>query len=68
MLNKYFTQDWVDAIGQLNLMSMLSTINSQLSMERVSKDVLPKAGDPLLFQAFRETPYNDVKVVILGQD
>jgi len=69
MLTKYFTQDWIDIIGQENLISLISDINTSLRQERLDNpDVLPPAGSSLLFQAFRETPYNSLKVCVLGQD
>ena len=68
MLTKYFTQDWIDAIGESVLTGILGSINSSLREERQTKEVLPEAGNPLLFRAFRETPLDSVKVVILGQD
>lgn len=60
--------DWTDAIGEKKLNSILKDISSKLVEERKTSEVLPPAGDPLLFQAFRETPYSNVRVVILGQD
>ena len=68
MLTKYFSQDWIDAIGESVINALLGNINTDLRVERQTKEVLPEAGSPLLFQAFRETPFNSVKVVILGQD
>jgi uracil-DNA glycosylase len=65
---KYFPEDWVNAIGLDNLNNQLSTVSSALIQLRQESTVLPVAGDLLLFQAFRETPYDKVKVVILGQD
>lgn len=69
MLTKYFTQGWIDAIGETKLMNLLGDINTALRQERLDKpNVLPPAGSELLFQAFRETAFANVKVVILGQD
>ena len=65
---KYFPEDWVSMMGLENLNAMLGSIGSQLVALRETETVLPEVGDPLLFQAFRETPFSKVKVVILGQD
>jgi uracil-DNA glycosylase len=65
---KYFPEDWVNAIGLDVLNSQLAVISSVLIEHRKDSTILPLAGDPLLFQAFRETSYDNVKVVILGQD
>ena len=65
---KYFPQSWVDAIGLDNLNSTIMSISAELVELRKESIVLPYAGDPLLFQAFRETSFTDTKVVILGQD
>jgi len=68
MLEKYFPEDWIKALGAEQLTEILSSIGSQLVVLRQEQKILPVEGDPLLFQAFRETPYNNLKVVILGQD
>jgi uracil-DNA glycosylase len=65
---KYFPEDWVSMMGLENLNNMLGSIGSQLVALRETETVLPEVGDPLLFQAFRETPFSKVKCVILGQD
>jgi uracil-DNA glycosylase len=68
MLDKYFDQSWIDAIGEEALTGHLVSINNFLTTERDEQVVLPPAGSELLFKAFRSTPFKDVKVVILGQD
>jgi uracil-DNA glycosylase len=68
MLDKYFDQSWIDAIGEDNILGHLSAINEFLSVEREEQTVLPPQGSNLLFKAFRATPFNELKVVILGQD
>ena len=68
MLEKFFPQDWIDAIGQDALTERLMAISNALIELRKDSPILPLAGDPLLFQAFRETPYTNVRVVIVGQD
>lgn len=68
MLTNYFSQDWIDAIGEQTILTNLAGINTTLAEERKKFNVLPEQGSPLLFQAFRETPFKDLKVVILGMD
>jgi len=68
MLEKYFDQSWIDAVGEEALTGHLIAINNFLATEREEQIVLPPAGSDLLFKAFRSTPFKDVKVVILGQD
>jgi uracil-DNA glycosylase len=65
---KYFPEDWVNVIGLDNLNNAIMSISTELVELRKESIILPVAGDPLLFQAFRETPFSKVKVVILGQD
>ncbi len=68
MLEKYFPEDWIKALGAIQLIEILTSIGSQLVVLRQEQIVLPEAGSDLLFQAFRETPLQSVKVVVLGQD
>lgn len=68
VLNNYFPDDWIYAVGEDNLLNCITTVNTELLRARTTEDVLPLAGDPLLFQTFRETPFNSVKIVVLGQD
>jgi uracil DNA glycosylase len=65
---KYFPEDWVNAIGLDNLNSHLMAVSEALIELRQNSIILPAAGDPLLFQAFRSSPFDNVRVVILGQD
>jgi uracil-DNA glycosylase len=68
MLEKYFPEDWIKALGAERLTEILTNISTRLVELRQEQTVLPEAGDPLLFQAFRETPLQLVKAVIIGQD
>lgn len=54
--NKYIPEDVLLGIG------------AQLHVERLGYNVLPEAGSDLTFKAFRLTPFDKVKVVIIGQD
>lgn len=67
-LTKRFDQSWIDAIGEDVLMKLLIDINAELSEQRKTEVVLPPAGDPLLFKAFRLTKFNDVRCIIVGMD
>lgn len=68
MLEKYFPEDWIKALGPDQLTGILTTISSQLIVLRQEQDILPEAGDPLLFQAFRETPFDVTRCVVIGLD
>ncbi len=68
MLEKYFDKTWIDAIGEEVIMKHLAAINKFLVVDRKENIVFPETGSDLLFKAFRSTPLNKVKVVILGQD
>lgn len=60
--------DWATVVGEIKLKKILENISNTLVAERKTKTVLPEAGSKLLFQAFRETPYQGTTVVILGQE
>lgn len=68
MLEKYFPEDWIAAMGAEELTEVLTTISNELVVLRETQEILPEAGSPLLFQAFRETPYSAVRVIVVGQD
>lgn len=68
MLEKYFPNDWIETMGRTKLEETLTDISSKLVELRKIHPVLPTAGNPLLFQAFRETPLQLVKVVVVGLD
>jgi len=67
-MTKYFDQSWIDAVGEDTLSGHLLAINNFLTTEREEQTVIPPVGSDLLFKAFRSTPFNEVKVVILGQE
>ncbi len=68
MIDKLFHESWIKAVGEDSLLGHLTAISTFLKTEREEKDVLPPVGSELLFKAFRVTPFNETKVVILGQD
>lgn len=58
---------WTDILGQEKSQAYFQSILHFLAEEkRAGKIIYPAQAD--LFSAFRETPYDRVKVVILGQD
>ncbi len=68
-LNKRLGEDWYDELGQEYITNVLSNIGYHIGIGRYNgKKVIPEAGSELTFKAFRLTPYNSVKVVIIGQD
>lgn len=60
--------NWLNHIPSKYLDPILEKIGLDLQEERKHHRVLPEAGSELTFKAFRLTPFNKVKVVILGQD
>lgn len=68
MIDKYFDESWINAVGEDVLLGHLSAINDFLTTEREDHIVLPPIGSDLLFKAFRITPFNELKVIVLGQD
>lgn len=58
--------DWDDVLRPLFHSELYSKIREFLKKEYFTKTIYPKMED--LFNCFRLTPYNKVKVVILGQD
>lgn len=67
-INDFFDKSWVDMIGAGHLAWHIKRVDVRLATERKEYKVLPPIGDPGTFKAFRTTPFNEVKVVILGQD
>jgi uracil-DNA glycosylase len=61
-----FPASWFDAIGQEFAKPYFGELRKFVSLERKAGTVLPAAPD--VFNAFRYTPLNEVKAVILGQD
>jgi len=58
---------WTDILGDEKAQPYFKSILQFLSEEKAAgKVIYPESQD--LFSAFKETPYEDVKVVILGQD
>ena len=64
-----FGDSWYNELGEyLNSPQFLSIGRKIASLRREGKKIIPFKDSNLLFKAFRVTPYDKVKVVILGQD
>lgn len=63
----YFGNQWYEQLKDILHSDYFENLKSYLHEEKDTKDFLPK-DMRLTFRAFRETPYNNVKVVIIGQD
>lgn len=61
---------WTNAIGENKLFELLSEVGEFLQEERQREDIVvrPPAGDERTFMAFRLTPIEKVRVVLLGVD
>ena len=69
-LKELLLDEWFEKLKPFIDSGKLKEIAVQLNYERRNsgRRIIPEQGSRLLFRAFRETPYNNVKVVILGQD
>ena len=64
---KELDSSWLDVIGEEFEKPYMQQLQDFLSAEEaMQKNILPPA--PLRFNALNSTPFNEVKVVILGQD
>lgn len=59
-------ESWAEQLKDFWEKPELKAIASKVSEERKTKEIYPAQEN--VFRAFRETPFNTVKVVILGQD
>lgn len=59
-------ESWAEQLKDFWEKPELKAIASKVSEERKTKEIYPTQEN--VFRAFRETPFNTVKVVILGQD
>lgn len=64
--SKYLSPSWVKAIGAEFEKPYMQTLKDFLRDERANFQIYPKPQD--VFAAFSLTSFNDVRVVILGQD
>lgn len=66
MTNKVFGNDWDDVLQDEFTKPYFAKLQQYLANEYENKTVYPSTED--LWTAFKLTPFNEVKVVILGQD
>ncbi|HEY8542898.1 MAG TPA: hypothetical protein VIL29_10980 [Pseudothermotoga sp.] len=59
-------ESWAEQLNDFWQKPELKEIARKISEERKTKEIYPTQEN--VFRAFRETPFNTVKVVILGQD
>lgn len=69
IINDLFGESWSKELGEyLNSPQFLSIGLEVARQRKEGKAIIPIKGSPLLFRAFKETPYDKVSVIILGQD
>jgi len=61
-----FEEGWATALSKHFNEEKFKLIGKKIALERKRVIIYPESK--LVFRAFKETPYNEVKVVILGQD
>ena len=67
LLEDLFSSSWVDALGENFFSSTGFTyIGNYIAKLRETTTIYPDRKD--IFKAFKLTPFNEVKIVILGQD
>lgn len=67
LLEDLFSSSWVDALGESFFSSTgFAYIGNYIGKLRQTTTIYPDRKD--IFKAFKLTPFNEVKVVILGQD
>lgn len=64
---RYFGEEWYTKLKDILHSEYFDNLRMFLKTEKESKIVYPERME-LAFRAFRETPFNKVKVVIVGQD
>lgn len=61
---QYFGKEWTEALGEKFIYDQVIRFGKFIQVERESKNVTPLQGEKNYFRTFRETPYNDVKMII----
>lgn len=64
---RYFGSEWYEELKEVLHSEYFTNLRLFLKQEKESKVIYPQKME-LAFRAFRETPFNKVKVVIIGQD
>ena len=68
-LTGLFGESWASSkLGECLNSSYFTRLIQQIGNLRKVQEVLPPKGSGLMFKSFRTTPFNKVKVVILGMD
>ena len=65
-MNTKYDESWAPVLKPLFGTSTMKSLSAFVQQERTQAEVYPPAH--LVFNAFRLTPFSEVKVVILGQD
>jgi len=65
---QYFSEDWYEELKDSLESDHFSTQIKLINQERSINEIIPEKGAEYQFRAFRETPLNKVKIVIIGQD
>lgn len=67
MIQNYIQQDWSYVLSPVINSNYFITLGKTIKQERTKKVIYPETNDKV-FRCFKETSFNDLKVVILGQD
>ncbi len=67
-MQEYFSPCWYNKLKYYINSNEFKNLAIKVNRERAYKKILPPKNSGLLFKAFRVTPYNNVRVVIIGQD
>lgn len=65
-IDAFFGAKWVDFIGEDKLVEQLTKVSEALIEQRKTHAVIPEQGDTYLFNFFKLTDPEDIKVVIPG--
>jgi len=66
--SKYFEQGWYEVLKEYLESNEFLQIAKNIAKDRKRYIIYPPQNSDLLFKVFRIVPYNEVKVIILGQD
>ena len=68
MSEKIISESWKNALGQ-NAVELIKVKYAQITEQRKAQEILPLEGEHSgIFYALNTTPFEDVKVLIIGQD
>lgn len=66
LVHELLGKSWGNALAPYMTDQFLDTLGEQIGKERETSEVYPESGK--VFRAFQTTPFEDVKVIWLGQD